>query len=352
MNPFKSPHQLLLEEAGASLDPSPGLVNTPQQMLMQQANVLPHFAPGGSVNSMEAPSSLPDVSFSARSMPNMTGMPGVGYMQTPQGAMARMQLEKELENKARLRAGVSGMGMAPPGQHGVKLMPGQMDIGANVPVGPGNLDISANRSINPIPGKGHMQMANVRYTIPFAIGGQVQNLSPADMQASLIVNGQTPRHFATGGFNQPLDPHFQNIINKASRHNFEKMMQEENPEPVFQAQPDANTYSTKARDAFAKGLSKLTGNERWSEETTNDLFGTGYQEPWTLQNAVPNAVKTAVQFLNPVSTTTGIMDAPHEASEQAREGNYLGAGLVTGLTAATALPYFKPAKKLIDKFKK
>ena len=259
MNPFKSPHQLLLEEAGASLDPSPGLVNTPQQMLMQQANVLPHFAPGG----------------------------------------------------------------------------------------------------------------------------HVQNLSPADMQAALIVNGQTPQNFATGGqsiaglysqipakkaayekeqsekaqnaanyYNQPQDPYFQNIINKASAHNFDELTQDQNQEPVWQAQPDANTYSTKARDAFAKGISKLTGNERWSEETTNDLFGTGYQEPWTMQNAVPKAIKTAVQFVNPVSTTTGIMDAPHEASDLVREGNYLGAGLLTGLTAATALPYFKPAKNLVKKLKK
>jgi hypothetical protein len=198
MNPIKSPHQLLLEEAGASLDPSPGLINTPQQMLMRQANVLPRYAPGGAVSTMESPSSLPDVSFDVRSIPSMSGMPGVGYMQTPQGAIARMQLEKELENKARLRAGVSGMGMKLPGQENVKLMPGQMDIGANLPMGPGNFDISANRSINPVPGKGHMQGVNARYTIPFAPGGFVQNLSPADMQASVIVNGNTPQNFAGG----------------------------------------------------------------------------------------------------------------------------------------------------------
>ena len=58
MNPIKSPHQLLLEEAGASLDPSPGLINTPQQMLMQQANVLPHFAPGGAVTAADMQAEL------------------------------------------------------------------------------------------------------------------------------------------------------------------------------------------------------------------------------------------------------------------------------------------------------
>ena len=49
MNPIKSPHQILLEQAGLSMDPSPGLINTPQQMMLQQANALPQYALGGSV---------------------------------------------------------------------------------------------------------------------------------------------------------------------------------------------------------------------------------------------------------------------------------------------------------------
>jgi hypothetical protein len=116
----------------------------------------------------------PDVSFLVNTMPSMNGTPGVGYMQTPQATMARIQLQKELENQARMRAGVSAMGMAIPGQHGVKLMPGQMDVGANMPVGPGNVDLSAYRSINPMPGRGHTQGMNVRYTIPFAQGKHVK----------------------------------------------------------------------------------------------------------------------------------------------------------------------------------
>lgn len=113
---------------------------------------------------------LPSMSLDVRELPSMTGMPGVGYMQTPQAAMARLQMEKELE-KAKLRAGVSGMAMAIPGQHGVRTMPGQMDIGANIPLGRGNLDISANRSINPVPGRGYQQGVNARYTLPFKKGG-------------------------------------------------------------------------------------------------------------------------------------------------------------------------------------
>jgi hypothetical protein len=139
-------------------------------------------AAGGSINLPEGgdlnhqvKSNLPDVSLDVRSMPSMTGLPGVGYMNMPQAAMARLQMEKELEHDARLRAGVSGMGMALPGQPGVKLMPGQMDVGYNAAVGPGRLDVSANRTINPVPGRGHIQGARVNYTIPFAAGGAVQH---------------------------------------------------------------------------------------------------------------------------------------------------------------------------------
>ena len=137
-------------------------------------------AEGGSTND------LPNVSLDVRSLPNMTGQPGVGYMQTPQASMARMQLEKQFDDIIA-RAGVSGMAMAVPGQHGVKTMPGQMDIGANMPVGPGRLDISANRSINPMPGRGHQQGINARYTIPFAEGGLVEYLAKGGKVPEAIV---------------------------------------------------------------------------------------------------------------------------------------------------------------------
>jgi hypothetical protein len=131
------------------------------------------YAKGGKIENAESKSDLPELSLSARNIPSISGMPGVGYMQTPQGAMARLQMEKELEEDRRLRAGVSAMGMAIPGQHGVKLMPGQMDVGYNTKAGPGNLDVSAFRSINPIPGKGHMQGVRANYSISFAKGGKV-----------------------------------------------------------------------------------------------------------------------------------------------------------------------------------
>jgi len=46
MNLVKSPHEMLLEEAGA-IPSSPGLVNTPSQMLARQFGLVPHLAQGG-----------------------------------------------------------------------------------------------------------------------------------------------------------------------------------------------------------------------------------------------------------------------------------------------------------------
>lgn len=47
MNLLKTPHQKILEEAGASPMPSPGMLNTPKQMLFQESGILPKFAEGG-----------------------------------------------------------------------------------------------------------------------------------------------------------------------------------------------------------------------------------------------------------------------------------------------------------------
>jgi hypothetical protein len=51
MNLLKTPHQLLLEEAGAT-PASPGLLHTPKQMLMQEAGMTPKFAGGGKIGNL------------------------------------------------------------------------------------------------------------------------------------------------------------------------------------------------------------------------------------------------------------------------------------------------------------
>ena len=318
MDILKTPHQKLLEEAGAA-PASPGMVNTPQQMLMQESRIVPHFAQGGGVN------------FDARSIPSMSGMPGVGYQQDPQGVMARMQLEKELENKARLRAGVSGMGMSIPGQHGVKMIPGQMDIGANIPVGPGNLDISANRSINSIPGRGHIQGVNARYTMPFAEGGGV---SSADMLAELIQQGQLPQHFAAGGQPEQTSPELAKLLDRLySQQIYSGELPPLPQEPVFQAQPA--TLTSKARDAAAMVL---------GEKPADRLFGTGSEGQKT--EYLP------LQFINPVSASTEAFDAGPAAVNQYRQGDTLGAGITAASGALGMLPFVKPFKKIIKNIKR
>jgi hypothetical protein len=49
MNLLKTPHQKLMEEAGASIMPTPGMLNTPKQLLFQEAGILPKYAEGNSV---------------------------------------------------------------------------------------------------------------------------------------------------------------------------------------------------------------------------------------------------------------------------------------------------------------
>jgi len=53
MNPLKTPHQKLMEEAGMAPH-SPGMLKTPQQMLIEETNVVPRFAEGKSVKDMQA----------------------------------------------------------------------------------------------------------------------------------------------------------------------------------------------------------------------------------------------------------------------------------------------------------
>jgi hypothetical protein len=92
----------------------------------------------------------------------------------PPGVAARMQLEKSM-GPGQARVGASGVGMALPNQQGVKMMPGQVDVGYNMPLGQGNLDISARRDINKQrPGMPQNYAANVNYTLPFAAGGYIK----------------------------------------------------------------------------------------------------------------------------------------------------------------------------------
>jgi hypothetical protein len=210
----QSPNEL---PASNSMSPVAAASTSPYTVHPHADELLPQGMVTPRIGMAEGGSPLPEVSLDTKSIPSMTGQPGVGYMQTPQGAMARLQMEKELEN-ARLRAGVSGMAMSIPGMHGVKMMPGQMDVGANMGIGPGRLDVSANRSINPIPGKGHMQGVRANYTIPFAEGGDVKK-SDANEGAAFIGYPQINKNRKIGSGTGFLDalvgapPSRENILN-------------------------------------------------------------------------------------------------------------------------------------------
>lgn len=208
MNPIKSPYDLLMEQAGFA-PATPGLVNSGQQMLLNQTNVLPHFADGGSVldSLFQQPDQFAD------------------YSQEPQ---------------------------------------------------------------------------------QFAEGGRA--LLP------------------------PTSPHFQNILDKASAHYFDQMMQEQNPDPTFQAQPTTPTSWT--RDQVAKLIGDLPADR---------LFGTGSegQKPEYMP----------LQLINPVSQITDTIGAVPEAAHQLHEGNVGSAGAIAGLTALGAAPFAGPIKKIIKKIK-
>jgi hypothetical protein len=49
MDLLKTPHQMLLEEAGAKMPDSSNMLKTPHQMLMEQTGLPQKFAPGGQV---------------------------------------------------------------------------------------------------------------------------------------------------------------------------------------------------------------------------------------------------------------------------------------------------------------
>ena len=167
---------------------------------------------------------LLDLMANPMTMPKMPGS-DVGsqnsfekYMmsQMPQGAFGRVGATKLLDDDSSIRAGLSGIAMAQPGRQGITTMPGSMDVGYNTRVGDGNVDLSAYRSINPMPGRGHAQGLNARYTLPFAEGGSLGGYSdggrmlkgPGDGMSDDIpasIGNKQPARLADGEFVVPAD---------------------------------------------------------------------------------------------------------------------------------------------------
>lgn len=228
----------LLDKYRAAQEPKqPGMAN----------GGLVYLAAGGS----------PDLNVSMHTPPNMSGMPGVGYMKMPQSTMLRAQLEQELADRARLRAGATGMGMAIPGQHGVKFMPGNVEAGLNVPVGQGNIDISGYRSINPVNTPvqqgGHMYGANVRYTLPFAEGGDVKKS---------IAGALSDVGFVKGPNLSTMARDYISNLPETTRKNIEHtnwMVQNANPIDYTRGKNPYFSYDPKAEKEFNEYIPNLMG---------------------------------------------------------------------------------------------
>jgi len=97
-------------------------------------------------------------------------------------------------------------------------------------------------------------------------------------------------------------------------------------EPTFQAQPQ--TATSWMRDKIAN----LIG-----EKPADRLFGTG-SEGQRLEYL-------PLQFLNPLSMATSIVDAGPEMKRQLEQGETGGAALTGGIAGLSVLPFAKPIKK-------
>ena len=97
-------------------------------------------------------------------------------------------------------------------------------------------------------------------------------------------------------------------------------------EPTFQAQPQ--TATTWMRDKIAN----LIG-----EKPADRLFGTGSEGQ--------RSEYLPLQFLNPLSMATSIVDAGPEMKRQLEQGETGGAALTGGIAGLSVLPFAKPIKK-------
>ena len=70
MDLLKTPHQLLMEEAGAHID-GQGLLMTPKQKMFEEAGMVPKFAQGKQVKPLSAEDMRAEISVN-RSIPKQT----------------------------------------------------------------------------------------------------------------------------------------------------------------------------------------------------------------------------------------------------------------------------------------
>jgi len=137
-------------------------------------------------------------------------------------------------------------------------------------------------------------------------------------------SGIQPRFLSNGGSANQMSPEMLRALMQAYDYQMSNQMPQ--AEPTFQAQPQ--TATTWMRDKIAS----LIG-----EKPADRLFGTGSEGQQT--EYLP------LQFLNPLSMATSIVDAGPEMKRQLEQGETGGAALTGGIAGLSVLPFAKPIKK-------
>jgi len=390
MDILKTPHQKLLEEAGA-VPASPGMVHTPKQMLMQESGIMPRFAPGGKV-AKGALSLLQKQANKAKYLKDTkvvdyNGKPITMYHHTTdfQGDAFDPKLVQQKDQ------GYHGQGMyfgaddylkrSAFGKNSTGNVAGQEGFEEGSQVMPVNLSIKnpkyidvADQSLYGVPSeelkkqgydgvivtrddsfknamgrvvprqKVYNAVAFEPTQVKSAIGNEGTfdpldprlskaeggHISAEDMLAELIYRGQAPQHFAEGGRAERMSPEFQALLDKL--YSQQIYSGELPPEPTFQAQPV--TLTSRARDAAASLIGDLPADR---------LFGTGSEGQ--------KIEYLPLQFLNPISAITETISAVPETARQLHQGDLMGAGFTAGATGLGVLPFLKPIKSAIKKLK-
>jgi len=143
-------------------------------------------------------------------------------------------------------------------------------------------------------------------------------------QLLLEESGVQPKFFSDGGSTNQMSPEMLRALMQA--YDYQMAAQAPEAEPTFQAQPQ--TATSWMRDKIAN----LIG-----EKPADRLFGTG-SEGQRLEYL-------PLQFLNPLSMATSIVDAGPEMKRQLEQGETGGAALTGGIAGLSVLPFAKPIKK-------
>ena len=143
-------------------------------------------------------------------------------------------------------------------------------------------------------------------------------------QALMEESGIQPKFFSNGGSANQMSPEMLRALMQAYDYQMSNQMPQ--AEPTFQAQPQ--TATTWMRDKIAS----LIG-----ERPADRLFGTGSEGQ--------QIEYLPLQFLNPLSMATSIVDAGPEMKRQLEQGETGGAALTGGIAGLSVLPFAQPIKK-------